>query len=343
MKLSDLKTKIDVNRALWIVGGIAFLFIAYFLVWFNSRNIEISNEPGRGPASPLTGLACPGHERRPIAVMLASDPVARPLSGISQADMVVEMPVTPNGVTRLMALFQCETPTEIGSVRSARAEFVPLAAGWNALYAHWGGEANALAQLKTDVLDNIDALIYENTAFFRKANIRAPHNGFTTLDLLFATAKRLKYALESEVPIGYPHSTSGGSKNLSNLIQTIPIEYAPPYDVEWRYDAASQTYRRFRNETPEIDKNTGDQVSAGVVIILATTFTPLNKDYVSASLAGPGQAQIYQRGTVTTATWHKDSQQLASKLTFLDRSGKELGFQPGRIWIEIVDSASVSP
>ena len=174
--------------------------------------------------SPITGLDCPSADVRPIAVMLASDPEARPLSGISQADMVFEMPVDPTGITRFMAVFQCEKPKEICSVRSARNDFIPLAAGLDTIFAHWGGELGVLEKLDARIIDNVDAMKYEGTVFYRKAGVGPPHDGFTNLDLLTKKAQDLKYDFKNSFP-GYPHQEKEPKKNLSNLIDQISVNY----------------------------------------------------------------------------------------------------------------------
>src|SRR3989338_11344357 len=50
-------------------------------------------------ANPLTAEPCNNALRRPIAVMLSGDTIARPLSGIAEADMVFEMPVITNTIS----------------------------------------------------------------------------------------------------------------------------------------------------------------------------------------------------------------------------------------------------
>src|SRR3989344_5606412 len=159
---------LNVNKALLVTSVVALVFLVAFLLWWQwgSNIIGIKNEDqsaSRRTAS-LTGLVCDNYAKRPIAVMMASDPIARPLSGIGQADIVVEMPVTPNGITRMMAVFQCASSfdsaqgklAEIGSIRSAREDFLPLVASFRALYAHWGGEREALNKLNNRILDNIE-------------------------------------------------------------------------------------------------------------------------------------------------------------------------------------------
>src|SRR3989338_398117 len=157
--------------------------------------------------NPLTAETCKNAKRRPFAVMLSGDAAARPLSGIGEADIVFEMPVITGSITRFMALFVCRDPIEIGSVRSARHDFIPLANGFDAIYVHWGGSHFALDMLKKKAADNIDALINPTGAFWRKDSMPAPHNGFTSMTRLLKAANFFQYRLEGAVP-PYAHTTS---------------------------------------------------------------------------------------------------------------------------------------
>ena len=148
--------------------------------------------------NPLTGQKCVRGNKRPMAVMLAVDVVARPLYGVSKADVAVEMPALTNGITRLMALFSCEEPEEIGSIRSARHDFLPFARSFDAIYAHWGGSYLALDLLNKKVLDNLDALPNPHDAFYRRSDKLPPHNGFTSFARLSAAAEKLGYRSESQ-------------------------------------------------------------------------------------------------------------------------------------------------
>ena len=112
--------------------------------------------------------------------MIAGDEEARSLSGISFADIVVEMPVVTGSITRMLAIFVCEDPGEIGSVRSARHDFIPLAQGFDAILAHWGGSRLALGELNEKIMDNLDALPNYYEPFYRKVGVLAPHDGFTS-------------------------------------------------------------------------------------------------------------------------------------------------------------------
>ena len=325
---------LDLNKTLIIAGVAAGAFLVAFLFWWQwgSNIIGIQNESDNNrTVASLTGLICDNYDRRPVAVMMASDPVARPLSGISKADMVIEMPVTPNGITRMMVVFQCEEPEEIGSIRSARQDFITLVDSFGALYAHWGGEREALNNLNNGVLDNIDAMKYEGSVFYRKNSIPRPHNGFTTIKLLEEKAEDLGYDLIDTFS-GYLRGEEKPERNLSNIVSVIPIDYETPYNVEWVYDSGSNDYKRSRGGEAETDRITGEQVKADVVVIIRTSSKILSIDYISVDTVGEGEAEFYQNGIRTNGTWKNNG----DGLKFYDVNGGEMKFIPGKMWIEIV-------
>lgn len=333
------KFKINLNRVLVFLGFVVLGLIIIFIFWWN-KPIIISNgiifeNQNNTPKSLITGLDCVNADIRPIAIMMPSDPEARPLSGISQADIVFEMPVDPTGITRFMAVFQCEKPKEIGSIRSARNDFIPLAASLKAIFSHWGGEHGALERLNSHIVDNIDALKYEGEIFYRKAGIRQPHNGFTNLNLLIKKAQDLKYYLKNNFS-GYPHQDKVPNKNLSGLIDQVDVNYKGSHVVRWTFDNQANLYSRYRGGSPEIDKDNSQIIKAGVVVVMNTTSKFLKEQYISVDVTSGGTAQIYQNGIVISGKWSKDPSQLDSKLYFYDDSGKEIKFAPGKIWVEIV-------
>lgn len=339
---------LNLNKLLLASGVVAFIFVLSFFIWWQGEvGIEVTNN-GEAKAlkidpepeeklSPISGIPCENIDKRPIAVMLASDPITRPLSGLARADMVFELPVTGSGVTRMMAVYQCEQPEEIGSIRSAREDFIPLAAGLGAVYAHWGGEREALAKLNGGIIDNVDAMVYENKYFFRRGKLRPPHNGFSSFEKLWQAVGDLKYAQDSTLA-PYPHyKISDKTKNLSNLAAQISIDYPHPFKVVWTYDQDKNLYKRQRGSSAEMDKN-GGQSSASVVIVMKTDSKIVSKDYMNVRVIGEGEAEIYQDGVKISGKWSKDPSRLDSKLFFYDNEGKEIEFAPGKIWVEVVVS-----
>ena len=313
---------------IFIIAMSALVLSAAGLVFGTRDNVEIGGELAgmSWPESDLSGEKCQNSKTRPVAIMLSSDPETRPLSGIGEADLIFEMPVTDSGVTRMMAVFQCDLPSEIGSIRSAREDFIPWVQGLRAVYAHWGGERNALSQLNGGIVDNVDALKYEGTYYYRKNTAHPPHNGFTSSELLAQANSKLGYNLEKSAT-SYKHE-----KGKSSGMTEPPSLYEGNFSVQWRYQPESNTYRRWRGGKEEIDRNTSKQVEASNVVLLRTTWSPISKDYINVKTVGSGEAVIYKNGEIINGTWEKRG--LTDRLVFYDQNHQEIKFTVGAIWIE---------
>lgn len=294
------------------------------------------------PMSLISGIRSENGNRRPFAVMLAGDEDVRPLSGIGQADLVIEMPVIENGINRMMAVYVSEDPKDVGSVRSARHDFIPLAKGLGAIFVHWGGSHFALDELNKKIIDNLDALINLHNTFYRKKGIAMPNNGFTTMDRMVNSSEKLGYAM-----------TVDGNGDAENIIEDkelwdpevseweysgedIKINYPGKFGVEWKFNSINELYYRFRGGTAEIDKNTGKQVTATVVAILEADSRHLEEQYNDVDIEGSGALTIYQQGYMLSGKWSKDKNDKSSPMLFLDSAGNEIQLLAGQRWWEII-------
>lgn len=294
---------------------------------------QVEEKEEKGDKSPLTGLVCENAQKRPVAVMMSGDFEARPLSGISQADMVVEMPVVTGGITRYMAIFGCDSPSEIGSIRSARHDYITLAAGFGAVYAHWGGSHFALDKLNNHIIDNINALYLDGTVFYRKPGIAAPHDGFTTLERLDDYAKQVNYASEWNFS-GYNFAKK--DKSFTNKGR-ITINYSSIFKVEYEYSGETGEYLRFKGGTREMDKSTNTQVFAQNVVVIYAASRQIEGQYNDMDIEGQGKATVFQNGEEISGNWKKDKGDIKSKLLLFDDKGKEIEFIPGKTWIQVVE------
>jgi len=337
------------NKKIVNIGGSILLVLIFLIMYFYSsgnkitvqnndnnvvgseRSIGESNvqaEDNKLPLNKITGTRCEHGDMRPYAVMLAADKVARPLSGVSEADLVIEMPVITDGITRYMALFQCEEPSEIGSIRSARHDFITLADSFDAIYAHWGGSHFALDKLNNGIIDNLDALKNPYDMFYRKSNIAAPHNGFTSFDNMKNAAEKLGYRQTSDFE-GYPHTKD---KSATDQKYEIDIKYPSPYNVSFRYDSKANSYFRSVGRFKEVDRNNNQQVEVKNFVIMEAESHQIEDQYNDVAIEDSGSAIIYRNGEIIHGTWEKRSK----KYIFLDEDKKEVEFAPGKIWISIV-------
>lgn len=296
------------------------------------ESVEVvpANTEGR---SPLSGVACENYKARPFAVMMAGDTVARPLSGLSEADMVFEMPVITSSITRLMGVFICNKPSEIGSLRSARHDYITLAMGIDAIFAHWGGSHFALDDLKKGIADDIDALKHSGP-FFRKNHIPRPHNGFTSYDKLLEKSKSLKYRSENTFS-GYPHLADNAPNASKNGV--LDVGFAGAYKVKYEYNITTNSYKRFWNGVEDKDYSTGKNIIAKNVVVMKAASRQIEGQYNDVDIEGEGELKVYRNGDEIFGKWKKDKSKRDSKLFFLDSNGEEIKFVPGQIWVEIIE------
>ena len=328
-----------------------------------------------GPVSPISGVSCDNWNKRPVAVMQPADPTARPAAGFSDADMVFEMPVFTNSNTRLMGVYVCNLPKEIGSIRSARHDYIPLAKSLDAVYVHWGYSKFAQSLLEQKIIDNIDCLTTSYCSRWPKTGVMALEDtGHITSDKVIEAIQKYGYHADNKFS-GYPHQDeasldqrpSGGHLRIA-----FPGKYAVDYD----YDKNSNTYLRTWDGTPDTDKNNGNRVAPKNIVVMTADDNQITladeQSYKDKGLMDPwslvpkddqqgldyggvgrynnlqigdpwfdtedsGDAYFYFNGQQIHGTWKKDKSKIDSKLTFFDSNGSEIKFVPGEIWVEVIE------
>jgi len=366
-------------------------FVAIVLVsasWFfwrqsNAKNVkqiklnesetsQDSQAVNSGPVSPISGLSCENWNKRPVAVMQPADVQARPAAGFSEADMVIEMPAYTSSVTRLLGVYLCNIPKEIGAIRSSRHDYIALAKGLDAFFIHWGGSHFALDLLKENVIDHIDCM---NTNYCARwgvsGKMRVEDTGYIREEKILQAIDDLGIRKENNFS-GYPHREEAPIEERPSGGH-LRVAFAKPYDVEYDYDKESNSYLRTWGEDADTDKNNqkriapknvavlfaySDQITtsqnytgkglrdpwSGMEEIKKTGSESISGRYNNVQIGDPwydetdsGTARYYMNGKEYAGTWKKDKSKIDSKLFFYDESGKEIQFVPGQIWVEILE------
>lgn len=282
----------------------------------------------------LNGVLVPAEtaERRPIAVVMDNHPDARPATGLSEADIVYET-LAEGGITRFLAVYQTQAPTDIGPIRSARVYFNELAAEWGAVYAHVGGNSDALTALKAEsypALANADQYFYE-PYFHRIKTKPAPHNVHTSLDRLSQLATDNHWNTQAKFK---PWNYKEPEPQQNPKKQTITIPFSTPqYAVSYTYDPAKKAYIRKLGGILATDNGTAI-TPTNIVIQFANSF-PTQTDTIgsiSFNLDQGGKAIIIHNGVVIKGGWKKADGQTR----FYADTGAEVALSPGQTWVEIV-------
>lgn len=287
--------------------------------------------------SPLTGVqvADEAATKRPVtAIMIENSPDARPQSGLKDAGVVFEA-VAEGGITRFIALYQEARPGLIGPVRSVRPYYVEWAAGFDPAVAHIGGSARALTMIRSgDYGVDLDQFFNAGT-YWRATDRYAPHNVYTNFDKLDALE-----AAKGKSTSTFSFSPRENEKKAATPTATqININVSSGlYDVNYTYDAASNSYSRFEGGAPHADRE-GGPIQPKVVIAMKVPMSLGFEDGYREQITtiGSGAAYVFQNGTIAEVTWSKSDAK--AKLEFKTPDGKEIPLARGQTWITALDQS----
>ncbi len=285
---------------------------------------------------PIDGIMVPAEQSTSslYAVMLDNFPEARPVAGLAQASLVWEAPVE-GGMSRFLAIFpMTASVSRVGPVRSARPYFLDWAKELNALYLHCGGSNQALAEINSKDIFDLNEF-YRGGYFWRDASRARPYNVYTSPDLVQrawdAEGPRQNFSLMELSP--WIFNTKEAEKKGDG--QGLTIDFGQ-VKVEWKYNSTGNVYERW--EDGKIQKDEAGEIIAAKNVVAQTTSIRILDEVGRRQIktVGNGLAMIYRDGLVIQGTWQKKS--LADRTRFFGPDTKEIVFNPGAKWIEVIDA-----
>ncbi len=349
---------------LWIgLGALLVECMVIALIWAvqqQSSDIAGSNAtnsateivaPAPEAISKYTGLGITKKqsEQRAIGVMISGDAVTRPQSGLGVADVVVEMEAAV-GITRFMAVMQSVYAKEIGSIRSARNDYIDLSVGLDAVLVHWGGEKKALDRLAATDAAEIDQFV-NGDLFYRINSIPGPHNGFTDAKLMQEGVKRYKYNRAPKYSGWVFEQTAvTDPETLKDAwLKAIPkskdgklaLSYGnPQFDIEYAYEAKRDLYLRTQGGEIHKDAVTDAQISTSNVVVVRANYFTYNAvgGYLQFDVTSGGKCTLFKHGREIPCTWKKGDE--SKPLQFFGANKKQLELAPGKTWIQVMSPSA---
>jgi hypothetical protein len=292
------------------------------------------------PVCPLSGVRGPVPQRPALAVKVENLPSARPQTGLSWADIVYEEPVEA-GITRFIAVYQCQDASRIEPVRSARFTDVDVLKQFGTpLFGYAGGVPQVIRAVRSaGIIDINFTTARASKAYHRDPNRQKPHNLYTSTKELYAAAKGL-FQPEAPKPLfTYTAKIRGIGKKAS----VAHVPFSSSSDVFWRWSGSKKVWLRYHGDVPHLLSN-GAQVSARnvVVQVVKTELTDVTDTNgvrsPRAITVGSGKAYVLRNNKVIAGTWVRKSADDITK--FLDRQGNEIPLAPGNTWIELLPSGT---
>ncbi|GIG38904.1 DUF3048 domain-containing protein [Cellulomonas phragmiteti] len=294
------------------------------------------------PTWPLTGVAGTPDPRPAIGVKIENTAVARPQSGLEQADVVWET-IVEFEVSRFVAVFHSQAPEEVGPIRSVRPMDPLIVAPLGGMLAYSGGQPGILELVAASGVQQIshDA---GAPGLYRSRARTAPHNVYGTLSTWWGIAEagrtappeQFAFARSPELAAAATAGTPAATLSFRLSSQSQPV---------WTWDAATGTWLRSEGSTPATAAS-GARLSA--VNVVAVTANHPNTPFGAQGgapvptydLVGSGDAVVATGGSTVAVRWQKDAQDQPLRLYLPD--GSEATLAPGNTWVEMVPAGSGS-
>ncbi len=354
-KPAPKKRKFHLSKKQWIILGVVLGILLLggggFWAWkvahpANKAKVGTVKKAAQKPApaapalvSNLTGLPISDASinQRPVTgVMIENSTDARPQSGLEQAGVVFEA-VAEAGITRFLALYQDTAPGYIGPVRSARPYYLLWAQGFDASLAHVGGSPEALNDIKTWGIKDLDQ--FANGGSYTRISSRyAPHNVYTSMANLNAIEAKKGYGASHYT--SFPRKIDQPSKapNARSIDFAISSFY---FNSHWDYDTVNNRYVRSEGGAAhtEVDQagNKSQITPKSVVALVMPQGVEADDLHTAYNTIGSGTMYVFQDGIMQQGTWSKTAG--PAQFTFTDAKGQPLKLDAGQTWITVMGSA----
>lgn len=292
-------------------------------------------------------------DNRPIAFMFPHDKVAMPQYGIADVDILYEIYAQSSEPRMMGVIKDWQSMERIGNIRSCRDYYVYLALEWDAIYCNYGLVVYAEDILKRADVDYIDGGGNPNgmgpnangKTYYRSSDKNAPHNVYTSGELLKADAESKNYSLtyrdQYYVADHFKFASDDAPNTLDNAsgaFTATNIDMSGAFGVDkptFEYNAADGLYYRNMYGNPHTDAN-GKQLAFANVIVQNTYAEARdpNKYWYYQIHDDTRDGYFFTQGKGIHVTWKKSDNYEPTK--YYDDNGNEVVFNTGKTMIFIV-------
>jgi hypothetical protein len=290
-----------------------------------------------GPPCPLSGRPAPGGVvpfRPALAIKVDNYLQARPQSGLDDADIVFEEPVE-GGITRLVAVFQCQDAQVVGDVRSARAvDALILDQLSRPLFVHVGGIAPVLSLIRQ--ADLVDEDLGTRASLIQHPPGRyPPYNTYVSTAAAWGASAAVP---QPPAPI-FSYSTT---PPVAPPVTGVHIPYSSTNDTTWTWDLNWRQWALSYGNAPAVLADGRRITAANIVVeVVKVQYGPWVEDSrhgleVQSQLVGSGPAIVFRDGSEVGGTWQRPA--ASDPASLIGADGTSIALEPGETWVEIVPS-----
>ena len=310
----------------------------------SSENV-VEEKPIVNPLTGEYGFSEELLETRPIAVMINNIAAALPQSGLAEADIVYEMQVE-GAVTRLMAVYSdYKSIKNIGSIRSARHDYIELVKPLDAVYLHFGGSDAGKQAISNNGIDAIDGLAMSNVAFYmdkeRAKTKSSDHCWFSNGELIQAGIDKTGIDMEIEplnslFSFAKPEDDVMAQASLATPANTIVAPITGDTKAGFVYDEKTGVYAKTQNEKPHIDNNYNEALTFKNVFLMYTDVGYLADGYHKEVDLSNGTGYYISNGKAIEVTYKKAA--ASDMIKVYNADGSEIDVNAGNSYFGIISN-----
>lgn len=312
------------------VAGLA-VGLLFALGGKTTRANEAASTPSSPPSpagpltSPFTGEIVPS--LKPVlAVKIDNIVLARPSTGLAQADIIYALPVE-GGLSRLMAVFSSHVPKVVGPVRSAREDDLELLRQFGRPAFAYSGATPTLLPFIHRHARIVNLYAGTTAGYYRDFSRVAPYNLYAHARQLVAEAHGASPARNIGFRFGPP--PPGGKATRSRSVSY------PAASFGFTWSGAKGRWLVSMDGTAAVTTDGGRLSAATVVIQYTTVRTSVFKEYgfrpPYAESVGSGRAVVLRDGKAWDVRWSRPTGSAGT--TFTTASGQPMTFATGQVWV----------
>ena len=286
---------------------------------------------------------------RPYAIAVNNTAVAvKVQEGLNKAYLVYEIP-TEGNTSRVLALYKdIAEDLVVGTIRSARHNFVDYALESDAIFVCFGWSHYAEDDMKKGSIDYIQGLY--GGPFWRNnpENLASEHTAYTSTAKLDKTVKSKGFKTTSNNTILLNYNVSDVDLSSATSVKkanTVTIPYGSSYyKSSFKYDAETKMYTRYQAGDKCVDYKTKETITTKNIIVQKLNYKMCDDNYYwDLDTVGSGDGYYITNGYAVPIKWSKSSRSAKTKYTYKsgtvidgqDMGGQEISVSDGRTWIEV--------
>ncbi len=311
----------------------------------NKNDVENNDDKEETPPpvvyyNVLTGLKTTSElaALRPVSVCIENSPYSLPQYGISNAQMLIEVPVAGGGTKLMMLTTDYRYMTTIGAVTSTRPYLAELGQAFQSIHCFNGTDKT----MTEEELKNFDVLNAESSlmnGIFYHDETRFDKDDKMTNGILIDSAVRRAEIDEKLSDHGLPYvfakEGTQVTPNGTRAIEAI-IRFSDDTSAQFTYHADTGLYERSQYGTPTLDGTTGEKVTFKNVLIMyasSTTYESQNEKSMDFVFRDGGTGTYISNGQAVTFLWTMDD---SGNLNFTDETGAPLTINRGTTYLGVM-------